>query len=116
VSKLNLKTVYINDDVNEDFVSKIDYLVTVNIDSLEPTLKAKLDQKKVLILPMVFRGTEQLSQKEKLVVPDPTGWVYNSASGIWSKNWGRDGSQELPSWKAPADWNLNPDPNAQTGA
>ncbi len=106
-SKLNLRMVYDSINPKEDFVKKIDYLVTVNIDKLEPTLEAKLGEKKVMVLPMTYVGTSNTSQKEKLVTPDPNGWVYNSGSGIWTKTWGWDGSQELPSWKAPDDWNLS---------
>lgn len=113
--KLNLKMIYVSMDKNNDFVNKIDYLVTINKE-LEPTMKAALEAKNVMIFPMSFRGTESFSQKEKHVAPDPSGWVYNSASGVWVKNWGWDGSQEFPSWKAPKDWNLNPNPDINTGA
>lgn len=113
--KLNLKMVYASLDKNKDFVDKIDYLVTINKE-LEPTMKASLDAKNVMVFPMTFRSTENFSQKEKLVMPDPSGWIYNSASGMWVKNWGWDGSQELPSWKTPDDWNLNPNPDINTGA
>lgn len=114
-TKLNIKMVYASMDKNKDFANKIDYLVTIN-KTLEPTMKALLDSKNVTIYPMEFRGTENFSQKEKLVAPDPSGWVYNSASGMWVKNWGWDGSTSIPSWKAPDDWNLNPNPNIDTGA
>ena len=109
--KMNFRNIYASMDINTDFVKKIDYLVTINIAEIEPSMKAKLTEKDVMILPMTFRGTENFSQKEKLVVPDPSGWSYNSASGMWVKNWGWDGSQEIPSWKAPDDWNLDPSPN-----
>lgn len=109
-NKLNLKTVYASMNVKEDFVSKIDYLVTVNIDEIESSMKAKMDEKNIMVFPMSFRGTESFSQPEKHVLPDPSGWVYNSASGMWVKNWGWDGSQEIPSWKAPDDWNLPAEP------
>lgn len=106
-TKLNLKMVYDSVNPNEDFVKKIDYLVTVNIEKLEPTLEAKLDAKNVMVFPMTYVGTSNSSQKEKFVTPDPSGWVYNAGNGIWMKTWGWDGSQELPSWKAPDDWNLS---------
>jgi len=109
-TKMNLSTVYLSDDVNKAFVGKIDYLMTVNIDKLEPSMEAKLKEKNIMIFPMVFRGTKQFSQAEKLVAADPSGWGYNSASGIWLKTWGNDGSQEVPSWKAPADWNMEAEP------
>lgn len=114
--KLNLKMVYPTVEKNYDFVDKIDYLVTINIDELESTMAAKLKEKNIMVFPMNFRGTKQFSQPEKLVAPDPSGWNYNAASGIWVKNWGWDGSQEIPSWKAPDDWNLNPTPDPTTGA
>ena len=113
--KLNIKIIYASMDKNKDFAEKIDYLVTINKE-IEPTMKAILDSKNVMIFPMEFRGTENFSQKEKLVAPDPSGWSYNSASGKWVKNWGWDGSAEIPSWKAPDDWNLNPNPDINTGA
>lgn len=106
-TKLNLKMVYDSLNPNEDFVKKIDYLVTVNIDNLEPTLKAKLSEKNVMVFPMTYVGTSNSSQQQKLVTPDPSGWVYNAGNGVWVKTWGWDGSQELPSWKAPDDWNLS---------
>jgi len=113
--KLNIKMIYASMNKNQDFADKIDYLVTINKE-VEPTMKASLEKKNVMVFPMEFRGTENFSQKEKLVAPDPSGWVYNSASGMWTKNWGWDGSQEIPSWKAPDDWNLNPNPDPKTGA
>lgn len=115
-TKMNLKIVYASMNTNMDFVNKIDYLVTVNIDEIESSMKSKLSEKNVMIFPLTFRGTENFSQKEKLVSPDPSGWAYNSASGMWVKNWGNDGSASIPSWKAPDDWNLNPNPDINTGA
>lgn len=115
-NKLNLGNIYRSINVNVDFVKKIDYLFTINVDVIEQTLKFKLDEKRIMILPLTFRGTNNFSQKEKLVIPDPTGWVYNGAAGTWSKNWGKDGSQTIPSWKAPDDWNLSVDPDPKTGA
>jgi len=109
--KMNLKNVYASLNINEDFVNKIDYLVTVNISEIDSSMNAKLSEKNVIIFPMTFRGTENFSQKEKKVSPDPSGWSYNSASGIWQKNWGWDGSQQIPSWSAPTDWNLDPAPD-----
>jgi hypothetical protein len=109
-NKLNLTVVHASLNTNVDFVNKIDYLVTVNIDEIESSMKSKLDEKNVMVFPLTFRGTEQFSQKEKLVVPDPNGWGYNPASGMWAKYWGNDGSAEIPSWKAPDDWNLDPEP------
>ena len=106
-SKLNLTMVYNTNNRNDDFVNKIDYLVTVNVDPLETTMQAKLKEKNVMIMPLTFRGIENFSQKEKLVVPDSSGWVYNSANGIWSKNWGNDGSATIKSWKADDDWGLS---------
>jgi hypothetical protein len=105
-SKLNLKSVTESLNPKDDFAKKIDYLVTVNIDNIEPTLKAILTSKNVMVFPMTYVGTSNSSQKEKLVTPDPSGWVYNPANGVWTKSWGNDGMQELPSWKAPDDWNL----------
>lgn len=113
--KLNIKMIYASMNKNEDFAKKIDYLVTINKE-VEPTMKAVLDSKNVMVFPMEFRATKQMSQGEKLVAPDPSGWVYNSASGMWVKNWGNDGSASIPSWKAPDDWNLNPNPDIDTGA
>jgi len=69
-----------------------------------------LKEKNVMVFPMKFRGTKDFPQPEKLVAPDPSGWGYNSASGMWLKTWGKDGSHEIPSWKAPDDWNLDPSP------
>ena len=63
-----------------------------------------------MVFPMTFRGTKELSQPEKFVVPDPSGWGYNSASGKWLKTWGNDGSHEIDSWSAPDDWNLEAEP------
>jgi len=113
--KMNLQQVFASLNINEDFVNKIDYLVTVNIDEIDSSMKAKLSKRNVMIFPMSFRGTESFSQKEKLVVPDPNGWSYNSSSGMWVKNWGWDGSQSIPSWKAPDDWNLEAEPKYNYG-
>jgi hypothetical protein len=113
--KLNLKMVYASMNKNQDFADKIDYLVAINKE-VESSMKAVLEKKNVMIFPMEFRGTENFSQPEKLVAPDPSGWIYNSASGMWVKNWGWDGSQQIPSWSAPEDWNLNPNPHPKTGA
>lgn len=109
-SKLNLQTISRTENVNADFVSKIDYLVTVNVDDIEPTMNAKLVANNVMILPMEFRGTTTLTQKEKTITPDPSGWAYNPASGTWMKTWGKDGSQTITGWKAPDDWNLPVEP------
>ena len=46
----------------------------------------------------------------KGVTPDPGGWVYNPANGMWSKAFGWDGSQTFKSWDVNADWQLNGDP------
>lgn len=114
-NKLNIKMVYTTTNKNQEFVEKIDYLVTINKE-VEPTMKSFLDKKNVMIFPLTFVGTQNTSQPEKLILPDPSGLVYNSASGMWTKNWGWDGFQSLDSWKAPADWNLNPNPDQNTGA
>ena len=94
----------------QDFIDKIDYLVTVNVDKIEASFEMALKHKNIMTFPMTFVGTNNTSQPEKLVAPDPTGWVYNSANGMWVKNWGWDGSATIPSWSAPDDWNLNPNP------
>ena len=73
-------------------------------------MNAKLVANNVMILPMEFRGTTTLTQKEKTISPDRSGWAYNSASGTWTKNWGKDGSQTITGWKAPDDWNLPVEP------
>lgn len=111
-SKLNLKMIYNSPNVIDDFVRKIDYLVTLNIDAIEPTMQTKLSSKKVMIFPVTYVPVENLSQPQKLVSPDPGGWLYNKANGTWSKFWGRDGSQVIPSWKAPDDWGLDPSPDS----
>jgi len=95
--KLNIKSIYPSLNKKEDFLKKIDYLVTLNYE-IEETMKSYLDSHKIMIFPMSFRGTESFSQKEKLVTPDPTGWSYNSASGLWTKTWGDDGSQTIQGW------------------
>jgi len=95
--KLNISKVYPSLKKKEDFVKKINYLVTIN-HTLEPTMEAALKTNDIMVFPMEFRGTETFSQKEKLVAPDPSGWSYNSASGMWVKNWGWDGQQELQGW------------------
>ncbi len=109
-TKVNLKLILPIINLNTDFMDKIDYLVTVNIDSIEPSLEQGLKNKGVMIFPMVFKGTSNLSQPEKLVSPDPSGWTYNSSNGLWVKNWGWDGSATIPSWSAPSDWNLDSNP------
>lgn len=114
-TKLNLKQIYASLNVKSDFVDKIDYLVTVNIDELESSMKSELSKRNIMIFPMSFRGTKSFAQPEKLVTPDPTGWTYNSSSGVWIKTWGWDGSQEVPSWKAPDDWNLEKEPKYNYG-
>ena len=95
--KLNIKMIYPSLDKKEDFIKKIDYLVTINYE-LEPTMQAALKTNNIMVFPMNFRGVEAFAQKEKLVAPDPSGWVYNSASGMWVKNWGWDGSQSIQGW------------------
>ena len=107
--KLNIKMIYASLNKKRDFVEKIDYLVTINKE-IEPTMQAVLDSKNVMVFPMIFNGTKNSPQKEKLVTPDSSGWIYNSANGMWVKNWGNDGSQQIPGWKAPDDWNLDPNP------
>ncbi len=116
-TKLNIKIVYQSNNINIEFANKIDYLVTINT-TLEPTLEAQLKSRNVMIFPMTLTNskTQSFSQPEKLVKPDTSGWVYNSANGMWIKNWGWDGSQSIPSWQAPSDWNLNPNPDITTGA
>lgn len=109
-TKVNLKMIFNTTNQNTDFLDKIDYLVTVNIDTLEPNMEQGLKNKNVMVFPMTFKGTSNSSQPEKLVAPDPTGWVYNSANGLWVKNWGWDGSATIPSWSAPSDWNLDSNP------
>jgi len=109
-TKMNLSNVFKSTNVDSDFVDKLDYLVTINFNDINPAMKARLENKNVLIFPLTFYGTANNGQPEKLVSPDPSGWKYNPASGIWAKNWGRDGSAEIPSWKAPNDWNLDPNP------
>lgn len=105
-TKLNLKMIYTTKNLNDDFSKKIDYLVTVNVAEIEPSMKARFDERNVSIFPMTFRNVENYSQKEKLVAPDPSGWAYNSATGVWLKAWGNDGTAEIPSWRAPDDWGL----------
>lgn len=113
--KINLKQIFASTNTNEDFANKIDYLVTVNIDELESSLSALLSKRNVMVFPLSYRGTTSISQREKLVVPDASGWSYNPSSGKWIKNWGWDGSQEIPSWKAPDDWNLEAEPKYNYG-
>lgn len=108
-TNLNLKLIIKSDKKKADFANKIDYLVSVNT-TIDPDMESLLKSKNVMIFPMSFIGIENRPQKEKHVLPDPSGWVYNSANGLWVKNWGWDGSQSIPSWKAPDDWNLNPNP------
>lgn len=95
--KMNIKMIYPTLKKNEDFVKKIDYLVTIN-HTLEPTMEAALKANNVMVFPMDFIGITSTPQKEKLVTPDPSGWIYNPASGMWVKNWGWDGSQSIPGW------------------
>jgi len=95
--KLNIKMIYPSLNKKEDFIKKIDYLVTINYD-LEPTMEAALKTNNIMVFPMTFRGVKSFAQKEKIVKPDPSGWVYNSASGMWVKNWGWDGSQSIQGW------------------
>jgi hypothetical protein len=109
-TKLNLKMVYSSTNVSEDFIKKIDYLVTLNVDTLEPTMKAKLGEKNIMVFPITYKDVANSSQPQKLVSPDPNGWLYNKANGTWSKFWGRDGSQVIPGWEAPADWGLSNNP------
>ena len=108
--KLNFKALYASLNTKEDFIKQIDYLVTINIDKLDKDFESALSEKEIMVFPLSFRGTKNFSQGEKLVAPDPSGWSYNSSSGMWVKNWGWDGSQSIPSWKAPDDWNLDPEP------
>ena len=95
--KLNIKMIYPTLKKKEDFTNKIDYLVTINY-KLESSMESALKTNNIMVFPMDFRGTQTFSQKEKLVQPDPSGWSYNSASGVWVKNWGNDGSQSIPGW------------------
>lgn len=95
--KINLKTIFPSLKKKADFAEKIDYLVTINY-TPEPDLDAALKKKNTMIFPMDFVGITQHAQKEKIVKPDPSGWVYNSASGLWVKNWGWDGHQEIQGW------------------
>lgn len=96
--KLNLKMVYPTVEKNFDFVDKVDYVVLINIENMEPTMEAKLKEKNIMIFPLNFVDTKSYSQPEKLVKTDPTGWNYNSANGMWVKTWGWDGSQEIKGW------------------
>ena len=51
-----------------------------------------------MVFPIDLQGIKATSQKEKLVKPDGSGWVYNPANGMWVKTWGWDGKQELKGW------------------
>jgi len=95
--KLNIKSIYPSLNKKEDFLKKIDYLVTLNYE-MEETMESYLNSHKIMVFPMSFRNTESFSQKEKLVTPDPTGWSYNSTSSLWTKTWGNDGSQTIQGW------------------
>lgn len=108
--KLNLKVLTNSENTKSDFFNKIDYLVTINVDVLESGIQSLLNQRNITVFPLTFRGTKSHQQPEKLVQPDPSGWVYNKANGLWTKSWGWDGYQELPSWSAPSDWNLSNNP------
>ncbi len=97
-TKLNITNIYKSNNKLQDFTKKINYLVTIN-QELEPTLKAKLDQANIMVFPIDLLDLEAPNgQKEKLVKPDGTGWIYNSASGMWLKTWGNDGMQQIPGW------------------
>jgi hypothetical protein len=96
--KLNITNVYKSDSKLKEFTTKIKYLVTVNID-IDEMLKNTLQQNDIMVFPIdLLELDSPKNQKEKLVKPDATGWVYNSASGMWVKTWGDDGMQELQGW------------------
>jgi len=97
LNKLNLKMIYTSTNKKTDFIKKIDYLVTIN-HTLESSMESALKTNNIMVFPMNFRGTSQFTQKEKKIQPDPSGWSYNSASGMWVKNWGKDGSQTIQGW------------------
>jgi len=95
--KLNIKMIYPSLKKKEDFTNKIDYLVTINYE-LESSMESALKTNNIMVFPIDLQEIQTSAQKEKLVSPDPSGWSYNSASGLWVKNWGNDGSQTIPGW------------------
>jgi len=96
--KLNISTIYKSETKLREFTDKIKYLVTVNT-TMDKALEVTLKQNDTMVFPIdLVDVAAPKGQKEKLVKPDGTGWVYNSASGMWVKTWGNDGMQELEGW------------------
>ena len=96
--KLNIATIYKSETKLREFTDKIKYLVTVN-STIDKALEATLKKNDTMIFPIdLLEIDAPKSQKEKIVKPDGSGWVYNSASGIWVKTWGNDGMAEIRGW------------------
>jgi len=96
--KLNISTIYKSETKLREFTNKIKYLVTVNT-VMDKALEATLKQNDTMVFPIDLVDIEApKGQKEKLVKPDGSGWVYNSASGMWVKTWGNDGMAEIRGW------------------
>ena len=96
--KLNIHSIYKSETKLREFTDKIKYLVTINT-VMDKVLEATLKQNEIMVFPIDLVGinTPQIT-KEKIVKPDGTGWVYNSANGMWVKSWGDDGMAEIRGW------------------
>lgn len=80
-----------------EFIKNLNTVFCSNI-VLPLDLSNFINDRKILLFNIDTPNTVSFSQKEKLVKADPTGWVYNPASGVWTKSFGWDGVQTLNGW------------------